>query len=300
MTTNTYDVIILGTGPAGLQAAIHAVRSKVSVLVLGKQHKSSLYRAHIENFCCLSKVDGETLLKDGKKQAEHFGAKFLDEDAVEIKRPDSWFRIKVESGMELQGRALIFALGVFRNKLNVPGEKELLGRGVSYCVDCDANFYRNEPVAVVGAESAALTGALTLLFYTKEVHLVCAKLEATEALDRQIRESPIHLHEGRKVKQILGENSAEGVLLDDGTSLKVRGVFIELGAKGAIELAGTLGVAMDPESLKYITTNKKQETNVPGVYAAGDITGPPWQMAIAVGQGCTAGLEAAAYAKKFR
>jgi thioredoxin reductase (NADPH) len=300
MTTTSYDVIILGTGPAGLQAAIHAVRSKVSVLVLGKQHKSSLYRAHIENFCCMSRVDGETLLQDGRKQAERFGAKFLDEDAVEIKQADSWFHIKVESGMELQGRALIFALGVFRNKLNVPGEKELLGRGVSYCVDCDANFYRNEPVAVVGSESAALTGAQTLLFYTHEVHLVCAKIEATEALDRQVRESPIHLHEGRTVKQILGENGVEGLLLDDGTTLKVKGVFIELGAKGAIELAGTLGVAMDPESFKYIVANKKQETSVPGVYAAGDITGPPWQMAIAVGQGCTAGLEAASYAKKLK
>jgi thioredoxin reductase (NADPH) len=300
MTTSTYDVIILGTGPAGLQAAIHAVRSKVSVLVLGKQHKSSLYRAHIENYCCLSKVDGETLLQDGRKQAEHFGSHFLDEDAVQIKQMDSWFHLKVESGREIRCRSLIFALGVFRNKLNVRGEKELLGRGVSHCVDCDANFYREEPVAVVGSESAALTGALTLLFYTKEVNLVCAKLEATEALAQQIRQSPIHLHEGRKVKEIIGENGVEGLLLDDGTTLRVRGVFIELGAKGAIELAGNIGVALDPESFKYITTNKKQETNVPGVYAAGDITGPPWQMAIAVGQGCVAGLEAASYAKKLR
>lgn len=300
MTANTYDIVILGKGPAGLQAAIHAVRSKVSVLVLGKQHRSSLYRAHIENFCCLSKIDGETLLQDGRKQAEHFGATFLDEDAVEIKQADSGFHLKAESGSEIHCRALIFALGVFRNKLNVRGEKELLGRGVSYCVDCDANFYRHEPVAVVGSESAALSGALTLLFYTHDVHLICGKLEATEALARQIRESPIHLHEGRKVKQILGESAVEGLLLDDGTPLNVKGVFIELGAKGAVELAATLGVAMDPESFKYIVTNKKQETNVPGIYAAGDITGPPWQMAIAVGQGCMAGLEAAAYAKKLK
>jgi thioredoxin reductase (NADPH) len=300
MNSSEFDVIILGTGPAGLQAAIHAARSKVSVLVLGKQHKSSLYRAHIENYCCLSKIEGETLLQDGRKQAEHFGAQFMDEDAVQIKQEDSWFHLKVESGKQIQCRALIFALGVSRNKLNVRGEKELLGRGVSYCVDCDANFYRDEPVAVAGSESAALTGALTLLFYTKEVHLVCPKLEATEALAKQIRESPIHLHEGSKVKQVLGENAVEGLLLEDGTALNVKGVFIELGAKGAIELAGTLGVAMDPESFKYVVTNKKQETNVPGVYAAGDITGPPWQMAIAVGQGCIAGLEAASYAKKLR
>jgi thioredoxin reductase (NADPH) len=300
MLADRYDVIILGTGPAGLQAAIHAVRAKVSVLVLGKQHKSSLFRAHIENFCCLTRIDGESLLKDGRAQAERFGASFLDEDAVAVAHENDWFSVRGEGGREFKCRSLILALGISRNKLNVPGEKELLGKGVSYCVDCDAAFYRNDPVAIVGSESAALTGALTLLFYASEVHLVCKNLEATEALALQIRKSPVHLHEGRKVKEILGEPALEGLLLDDGTRLEVKGVFIELGAKGATELAGGLGVAMDPDSMKYIHTNKKQETNLPGVYAAGDICGPPWQVAIAVGQGAVAGLEAASYAKKSR
>lgn len=300
MTGEIYDVIILGAGPAGLQAAIHAVRTKVSVLVLGKQHRSSLYRAHIENFCCLSKVDGQTFLEDGRKQAEKFGAQFLDEDAVEVSREGTGILVKTESGSSLTCRALVFALGIFRNKLNVPGEKELLGRGVSYCVDCDANFFRDEPVAVAGGGSAALTGALTLLFYTKEVHLICEKMEGSEVLARHIAEGPVQVHEGRKVKELLGKTSLEGVLLDDGTRLDVKGIFIELGAKGAIQLAGNLGVALDPEFMKYIDTNKKQETNVPGVYAAGDICGPPWQVAIAVGQGAVAGLEAASYAKKHR
>ncbi|MEW6669214.1 MAG: NAD(P)/FAD-dependent oxidoreductase [Thermodesulfobacteriota bacterium] len=300
MTEQTYDVIVLGTGPAGLQAAIHAVRAKVPVLVMGKQQKSSLYRAHVENYCCLSQVDGETLLKGGRKQAEGFGARFLDEDAVEVSREGVWFRVKTEAGALLRCKALILALGIARNKLKVPGEKELLGRGVSYCVDCDAGFFRGDPVAVVGSGSAALTGALTLLFYTQEVHLVAEGLEVTETLAQQIRGSAIHLHEGRRVKEILGREGVEGLLLDDGTRLGVKGVFIELGAKGAVELAGTLGVMLDAESMKYIQVNKKQETNVPGVYAAGDICGPPWQVAVAVGQGCVAGLEAAAYAKKLR
>ena len=300
MPTDSYDVIILGTGPAGLQAAIHAVRAKVSVLVLGKAHKSSLYKAHIENFCCLTRIDGESLLKDGRAQAERFGASFLDEDAVAVARENDGFAVRGEAGRVIRSRALIFALGISRNKLNVPGEKDLLGKGVSYCVDCDAAFYRNDPVAIVGSESAALTGALTLLFYASEVHLVCKSLEATEALALEIRKSPIVLHEGRKVKEILGKTSLEAVLLDDGARLDVKGVFIELGAKGAIELAGTLGVTMDPDTMKYIQTNKKQETNVPGVYAAGDICGPPWQVAIAVGQGAVAGLEAASYAKGSR
>jgi len=236
MPDGHFDVIILGTGPAGLQAAIHAVRAKVSALVLGKQHKSSLYKAHIENYCCLSKIDGETLLKDGKAQAERFGARFLDQDAVAVTQENEWFVVRGEGGKTFQCRALIVALGISRNKLNVPGEKELLGKGVSYCVDCDAAFYRNDPVAIVGSESAALTGALTLLFYASEVHLVCKSLEVTEALALQIRQSPVRLYEGRRVKEITGKTALEGLLLDDGTRLSVKGVFIELGAKGATEL----------------------------------------------------------------
>ena len=105
---------------------------------------------------------------------------------------------------------------------------------------------------------------------------------------------------GRKVKAILGSNSVEAVVLDNEEKIEAAGVFIELGAKGALELAGRLSVGLDPESMKYIATNKKQETNVAGVYAAGDICGPPWQMAKAVGEGCVAGLEASAYAKEVR
>jgi thioredoxin reductase (NADPH) len=300
MTEETYEVVVLGTGPAGLQAAIHAVRSKVSVLVMGKPRKSSLYRAHVENYCCLSHVDGETLLSEGKKQAEGFGARFLDEDAVEVTKSGIGFSVKTEAGTLLRCKALILALGIARNQLRVPGEKEFLGRGVSYCVDCDANFFRGEPVAVVGSESAALTGALTLLFYTQEVHLLAEHLDVNETLAQQIRESAVRLHEGRKVREILGRDGVEGLLLDDDSRLGVKGVFIELGAKGAVDLAGALGVMLDPDSMKYIQVNRKQETNVPGLYAAGDICGPPWQVAVAVGQGCVAGLEAAAYAKKYR
>jgi thioredoxin reductase (NADPH) len=191
-------------------------------------------------------------------------------------------------------------MGVSRNKLNVPGEKELLGRGVSYCVECDANFFRAQPVAVVGNGSAAASGALTLLLYASEVHLISGGLQVSEVLDHQIRQSSVHLQEGRKVTNILGDREVEAVMLSDGTRLEVKGVFIELGAKGAVALAGELGVALDTETMQYIVTNKKQATNVPGIYAAGDVCGLPWQLAKAVGEGCVAGIEAAAYAKRMR
>jgi thioredoxin reductase (NADPH) len=300
MTGTVYDVIILGSGPAGLQAAIHAARAKVSVLVMGKPSKSSLHRAHIENYCCMEKTAGEDLLQQGIQQAEAAGTNFMYEDVVKVSQEDQWFIIRNESGADLRCRALILAMGISRNKLRVPGEKELLGRRVSYCVDCDGGFFRGEPVAVVGNESAAASGALTMTFYASQVHLVCDQLEISEALAYQLSESEVTIHEGRKVTEITGHEQVEGVLLDDGTRLEVKGVFIELGAKGAIELASSLGVAMDPESPQYIATDKKQRTNIAGVLAAGDICGLPWQLAKAVGEGCVAGLEAAAYAKQFR
>jgi len=300
MSENVYDVIILGSGPAGLQAAIHAARAKVSVLVMGKPSKSSLHRAHIENYCCMERTAGEDLLQQGIQQAETAGTLFMNEDVVKVSQEDHWFIIRNESGQNLKCRALIMAMGISRNKLRVPGEKELLGRGVSYCVDCDGGFFRGEPVAVVGNESAAASGALTMLLYASDVHLVCEHLAISEAMLHQVRESGIHLHEGREVREIIGENQVEQLLLDNDTRLDVKGVFIELGAKGAIELASEIGVAMDVEAPQYIATDKKQRTSIAGVFAAGDICGLPWQLAKAVGEGCVAGLEAAAYAKKFR
>jgi thioredoxin reductase (NADPH) len=192
------------------------------------------------------------------------------------------------------------AMGITRNRLGVPGEKEFLGKGVSYCVDCDANFYKGAKVAVVGDESAAISGALTLLFYAEEVHLVSNRLQVSDRLDYQIRESDVNIHLGCKVKEIVGLDNVDGLIMDDDLRLNVDGVFIETGAKGAVELAATLGVALDDEKFQYIVTDKQQQTNIPGIYAAGDICGPPWQMAKAVGEGCVAGLSAAKYAKKLR
>jgi thioredoxin reductase (NADPH) len=191
------------------------------------------------------------------------------------------------------------ATGTARNKLSVPGEKEFLGRGVSYCVECDANFFKGEDVAVVGGASAAVGGAFTLLDYAKTVNLIYEKLEVTDVLAAELKNSNVRIHENRKVKEISGDAGVKEIFLTDGTRLAVTGVFIELGARGVMELAAHIGIRLDDE-MKYIDTNKKMETNVPGVFAAGDICGPPWQMAKAVGEGCIAGIEAAKYAKKMR
>ncbi|CAB1063675.1 Thioredoxin reductase (EC [Olavius sp. associated proteobacterium Delta 1] len=298
LDTKNYDVVILGSGPAGLQAAIHAVRKKVSVLLLGKETKSSLFHAHVENFCCLFNVKGEDMLHVGRQQAVNFGTELLEEDVLRVSPAGPVFKIITESGQELQTRSLIIATGTTRNKLGVAGEKELLGRGVSYCVECDANFYKGEDVAVVGSASAAVSGALTMLDYAATVHLISEKLEVSDVLGKQLQDSAVMIHQGRQVKQIVGRNSVESIVLKDGATIPVNGVFIELGAKGIMELATHLGVLLD-DQMKYIQTNKQMETNVPGVYAAGDVCGPPWQMAKAVGEGCVAGIGAATYARKL-
>ena len=176
-----YDVVILGCGPAGLQAAIHAARKKASVLLLGRMNKSSLYWAHVENLCCQFKVTGEELLRVGREQALGFGAEIVEEDALHIAPQGRFFEITTEGGAQVVARTLVVATGTTRNKLGIPGEKELLGRGVSYCVECDGGFFKNEIVAVVGGQSAAAGGALTLTHFAKSVHLVCEKIEVAEA-----------------------------------------------------------------------------------------------------------------------
>jgi thioredoxin reductase (NADPH) len=294
-----YDVIILGTGPAGLQAAIHAARQKVSVLVLGKETGSSLFHAHVENFCCIFNITGKEMLNAGRQQAAGFGTDFLEEDVLSILPDRRHFKIISESGTELHCQSLIVATGTTRNRLGVPGEKEFLGRGVSYCVECDANFFKGQDVAVVGGASAAVGGALTLLEYAKTVNLICEKLDVADGLAAELKNSEVVVHEDARVKEICGDSGVQEIILSDGTQLPVAGVFIELGARGVMELAAHIGIRLDDE-MKYINTNKKMETNVPGAYAAGDICGPPWQMAKAVGEGCIAGIEAAKYAKKMR
>ncbi len=293
------DVVILGTGPAGLQAAIHAARKKVTVLVLGKENKSSLFHAHIENFCCMFDVAGDRMLENGHKQAVEFGARFLQEDVLAITAGHDGFEVKTESGSVHGASTLIIATGTQRNRLGVKGEKDFVGKGISYCVDCDGNFYKGETVAVIGSESAAVDGALTLTEIAAEVHLVCDQLEVSDGLKTKLEASPVTVHQGTGVKAILGDQQVRGIQLQSGDVIPVTGIFVEQGAKGLLQLATSMGVRLDDE-MRYIETDKKQATNIAGVFAAGDICGPPWQMAKAVGEGCVAGINAANYAKKKR
>ncbi len=293
------DVVIIGAGPAGIQAAIHAVRKKCDVLLLGRIERSALFSAHVENYACVEGVKtGEELLTAGIEQVKRFGATVMDDDVLQIHQDEEGFGLELESGVMIHGRTIIFANGTSRKKLKVPGEKEFFGRGVSYCVDCDANFYRNATVAVVGNASAAIDGAMTLTGYASKVYLVNRELIASPELIAKLKESTVENISGTWVSEIQGGDAVQTLVLENGENVSLDGVFVELGAKGAMELALEIGVQLDMDTMSHIDANKKTETNVAGVYAAGDITGHPYQMAKAVGEGCVAGMEAANFAKK--
>ena len=294
------DTLIIGAGPAGIQAAIHASRKKVRTVVFGKISQSSLESAHVENYCCMQGVaHGREMLIDGKKQAERFGATFLEEDITGIKSSGGVFNLETESGAPVTAKSIIFALGIKRTNLNVKGEKEYHGKGVSYCVECDANFFRGKKVTVTGNGSAAASGAILLTAYAGEVALIAQKLEVNEKLLEQLKNSGVKLSDGPKITEILGDGQkVTGLRLSDATERRTDGLFIELGAKGAMELAVMLGVELEGEKFNYIKTDKNQRTNVPGIYAAGDICGAPFQLAKAIGEGCVAGMNAADYVKR--
>jgi len=292
----TYEIIIVGAGPAGLQAGIHTARRKHFVLILGKPQASALWNAHIENYFGVpEKASGAELLKIGLAQAQGFGAEFLEEDVVRIEKLEPGFLVETETGKTFRGLALILALGVKKKKKLFKDEDKFVGKGVSYCVDCDAWFYRGKRVAVVGDGSAALHGAHTLTKFAEKVYLIPLKdlpvsAEKTEKIE-VIRKKPL---------EIVGEDEVSGLKFEDGESISVDGIFIEIGAKGPLELLAPLGVELDPQNFNYVKVNQRMETNVPGVFACGDLTGPPLQLAKAVGEGCVAGISASDYVKALK
>jgi len=284
------DVAIIGLGPAGLQAAIHAARKKVKVVAIGRNEDSALNKAEIENYFGIPAMDGKELLRIGQEQARKFGAELYDEDVVKLVKDGDRFRIVTEADHEFMARAVVLATGISRAKLNVPGEKEFLGRGVSYCASCDAGFFRGRSVAVIGEGSEAAESALLLTEYASKVTWVHRDLKVAPQLLEKVKRSTVEMVGGKPTK-IVGEDRVTGLELEDGRRLDVQGVFVTLGAKGSMDLALELGILPDPSG--QIKVDENCRTEMEKVYACGDVTGTPWQLARAVGQGCVAGDNAA-------
>ena len=291
------DVVIIGSGPAGVQEAIHASRRKVSVLVAGKAAASAAAGTEMDNYFGTGRVSGDVLIAEGVRQAESTGAVFLGQNVISASREGDAFRLGLEDGTVVTARSVIIATGISRKKLGIPGEKELFGKGVSYCAVCDCNFYGGRRAVIVGNESEAAVSAEMMTGYASETSWVAWDVQANPALIAKAEAAGVRMYRS-KPKAILGEGKVESLELEDGTLIPTDGVFIELGARSSADLAMDLDVM--PEMDDTIKVDCDCATGVPGVYACGDVTGRPWQVAKAVGQGCVAGTNAAAYAKGER
>lgn len=284
------DITIIGIGPAGLQAAIHAARKKVKVVAVGKTENSALMKAEVENYLGLESMSGKDILRVGREQAIRFGAEVLEEDVIKLTKEQDIFLTVTDSDREIRSKAVILAMGISRAKLNIPGEKELLGKGVSYCASCDAGFFKGRPVAVIGEESEAAESAILLSEIASQVYWVHRELKASQHMLEKVKRTKVEMVPGKALR-IVGDPTVNSLEVEGGRTLEVNGVFIALGAKGSIELALDLGVMPDPSGM--IAVDGDCRTVMEMVYACGDVTGNPWQLARAVGQGCVAGENAA-------
>lgn len=291
------DVLVIGSGPAGIQAAIHASRRKVSVVVAGRPSASAAAGTEMDNYFGTGLVSGDRLIEEGIRQAESTEAVFSGQNVISSSRDGEAFRFVLEDGTEVVSKAVVIATGISRKKLGIPGEKELFGKGVSYCAVCDCNFYKGRRAVIVGNESEAATSAEMMTGYASETSWVAWDMQASPVLVEKAEAAGVRFY-GSKPRAIVGETKVEALELEDGTTIPTDGVFIELGARSAADIAMDLDVM--PEMDDTIKVGTDCATEVPGVYACGDVTGKPWQVAKAVGQGCVAGTNAAAFVKGER
>ncbi|NYT12422.1 MAG: FAD-dependent oxidoreductase [Methanomassiliicoccales archaeon] len=289
------DVTIIGCGPAGIQAAIHSSRKKADTIMIGHPEKSAIFGHEVENYFGIKLINGRDLVDAGVHQAERFGTEVLREEVVKLEKIDNGFKVLTDHDTEITTKAIILAPGISRKKLGAEGEKEYYGRGVSYCAQCDCNFFRGKVVAVVGGESEAAASALLLKEYASKVYWIADEMQVAKPLMAKVEKSDIEvIHPGR-IERILGEKLVTGIELEGGRIIEVNGVFIELGAKGSMELALDIDIIPDPSG--KIKVDEDCQTEVKGAFACGDVTGKPWQLARAVGQGCIAGDNAAKMVK---
>lgn len=290
------DVLVIGCGPAGIQAAIHASRKKASVIVVGKMSGSAISDTKLDNYFGTGLTSGTELLQKGKVQAEESGAVFIDENIIGASADGSVYSFTLDGGDEIVAKSVVLAMGISRLKLGLPGEKELYGKGVSYCAICDCNFYRGRRAVIVGNESEAAVSAEMMTHYASETSWVFWEDTVNPKLVQKAEAAGVNIHRSKPVS-IDGADLVESITLEDGTKIPTDGVFIELGARSAVDVAMDLGVM--PEVDDSIKVGRDCSTSVKGIFACGDITGKPWQLAKAVGEGCVAGTSAATYARSL-
>lgn len=273
-----YDMIIIGSGPAGLAAAVYGQRAKLDLIVIEKQMISGgqiINTLEVDNYPGLPGIGGFELGQKFREHAEKLGTAFVTDEVKEVRINEDGTRTVVGAEADYTAKTVVIASGAEHSLLGVPGEKELTGSGVSYCATCDGNFYRNKVTAVVGGGDVALGDALYLARLCRKVYLIHRRdsFRGAKVLEDKVRAAEnIELVLDSTVEEIRGEGQLKSILVknkksDAETELAIDGLFIAVG----IVPESKSFPFLKTDERGYVLADETCETNVPGVYAAGDV-----------------------------
>lgn len=277
-----YDVIIIGKGPAGISASLYAKRAGLSVLIIGKDLGALEKAKEVENYYGIT-ASGKEIAKLGIKQAEKLQIPIKTEEVVSIIY-DETFTIETNQN-KYESKAVLLATGTNRIQPKIKGIKEFEGKGISYCAVCDGFLYRSQDVAVLGSGEYAIHEAQELANVAKSVTILTngkSNIKPQESLKDKIT-----INE-KQIKEFIGDKIIRKVKFTDDTELQIRGIFVAEGVATSIDFARKLGARI---AQNRIVVDSKMETNIPGLYAAGDCTGGLLQISTAVAEGAIAGTE---------
>ncbi len=302
-----YDLIIIGSGPAGLSAAVYGIRAGLKLLVLEQSPISGgqvLNTYEVDNYLGLPGISGLDMGQAFRAHADKLGVEFVEARVKEIVDNGDFKTVRTRKA-EYEAKAVILATGAQHAHLEVPGEEELSGMGVSYCATCDGAFFKGRTVAVVGGGDVALEDAIYLARTCEKVYLIHRRdeLRGAMVLQEELKALPnVEILYSHTVQEICGEDSVEKLLLRDAKSdeereLEVQGIFIAVGIHPDTELVKEL-VACNEGG--YVIAGEDGATNCPGIYVAGDVRKKPLrQIVTAVADGANAAVAAAEFARKI-
>lgn len=278
MENKHYNLVIIGAGPAGLSASVYASRYGIKHAVIGEMPGGLAASTHeIGNWLGTLSITGADFAKNSAEHVKKLGAEFISAKVDQIENKNGEFYLMVSNGKNISARTLILTMGTKHRHLGVPGEQEFLGKGVSFCATCDGFFFKGKTVAVVGGNDSAATAAIYLADIVKKVYIIYRgeKIRAESYWMQDIEKNPkIEVITSTNIKEIKGENKVEEIVLDNiyknSDTLKVDGVFVEIGLEPSTELVKNLDVQLDEEG--FIRIDPDGKTTIIGIWAAGDIT----------------------------
>ncbi len=269
-----YDLVVVGAGPAGYTAALYAKRYDLDVAVVGEELGGLCSEAYIvENWPGTEEIEGQELMDNMKEQVEEIGVEVKQKKVEKIDRNET-FLLETEEET-LESHSVILALGAEKRRLEIPGEEELVGKGVSYCATCDAPLYRNKEVAVIGGADSGLKAAMQLAEHADRVRIFEAtdRISAENIMIRKCEDNEkIEMNTGMAPQKFVGGEFLEGIVFENGEEIEVDGAFIEIGSEPNRSIEKVSGEEILRDDQGFIEVEEDMSTNVEGVFAAGDVT----------------------------